>query len=51
MLSYFQRSPVVKFAVLGYFSKFIVENKAVIEQDIKMHETEPTTETENEKQD
>lgn len=51
MLSYFQRSPVVKFAVLGYFSKFIVENKAVIEQDIKMHETEPTIETKTEKQD
>lgn len=51
MLSYFQRSPVVKFAVLGYFSKFIVENKAVIQQDIQMHETGPTTETENKKQD
>lgn len=34
MLSYIKRSQVVKFAVLGFFSKFIVENKTVIEEDL-----------------
>jgi transcriptional regulator with XRE-family HTH domain len=35
MLSYFKRSPLVKFNLLGFFSKFIIENKAIIEEDIK----------------
>ncbi|NIM17755.1 MAG: helix-turn-helix domain-containing protein [Candidatus Aminicenantes bacterium] len=38
MLSYFKRSPVVKYALLGFFSKFVIENKAIIEEDIKKNE-------------
>jgi transcriptional regulator with XRE-family HTH domain len=38
MLSFIKRSEVVKFAVLGFFSKFIVENKSVIDADIKPDE-------------
>lgn len=40
MLSYFKRSPVVKYALLGFFSKFVIENKAIIEEDIKKNESE-----------
>ncbi len=38
LLSFFKRSPVVKFAVLGFFSKFLIENKAVIAEDIESRE-------------
>ena len=38
MLSYFQRSPMVKFAVLSFFTKYIVENTALIQEDIKLYE-------------
>lgn len=38
MLSFIKRSEVVKFAVLGFFSKFIVENKSVIDADINPDE-------------
>ncbi|NIM17746.1 MAG: hypothetical protein GTO45_08165 [Candidatus Aminicenantes bacterium] len=44
MLSYFERSPVVKFSVLGFYSKFIIENKAIIEEDIKSFEENKTAE-------
>lgn len=40
MLSYFKRSPVVKYGLLGFFSKFVIENKAIIEEDIKKNEEE-----------
>jgi transcriptional regulator with XRE-family HTH domain len=42
MLSYFEQSPVVKFSVLGFYSKFIIENKAIIEEDIKKFEENKT---------
>jgi transcriptional regulator with XRE-family HTH domain len=35
MLSYFERSPMVKYTVLGFFTKFILENKNLIEEDMK----------------
>ncbi len=38
MLLYFQRSPMVKFAVLSFFSKYIVENTTLIQKDIKLYE-------------
>jgi transcriptional regulator with XRE-family HTH domain len=44
MLSYFERSPVVKFSVLGFYSKFVIENKAIIEEDIKSFEESKTGE-------
>lgn len=40
MLSYFERSPMVKYTVLGFFTKFILENKNLIAEDIKRLETE-----------
>lgn len=39
MLSYFERSPMVKYTVLGFFTKFILENKNLIEEDMKRLET------------
>lgn len=39
MLSYFERSPMVKHTVLGFFAKFIIENKDLIEKDIEIHGT------------
>ncbi len=39
MLSYFERSPMVKYTVLGFFTKFILENKDLIEEDMKRLET------------
>lgn len=44
MLSYFERSPVVKFSVLGFYSKFIIENKTIIAEDIKRLEENKTGE-------
>jgi transcriptional regulator with XRE-family HTH domain len=35
MLEYFRRSPVVRYSVLGFYSKFVIENKEVISEDIK----------------
>lgn len=34
MLYYLSRSPVSRFAVLGFFSKYLIENKEVIEEDM-----------------
>ncbi len=37
MLTYFSRSPMVKFAVLNFFSTYIVENKDLIKDDMTLH--------------
>ncbi len=42
MLTYFQRSPMVKYSILGYYSRFVIENKSLIEEDIRPHETPDT---------
>ncbi len=39
MLSYFERSPMVKHTVLGFYAKFVIENKDLIEKDIEIHGT------------
>ena len=41
MLEYFQRSPMVKFTMLGFFSKDIAENKALIDEDIERNKSTP----------
>lgn len=38
MLDYFSRSPMVKFAVLNFFSTYIVENKDLIKDDMMLHD-------------
>ncbi len=38
MVTYFNRSPMVKFAVLNFFSTYIVENKDLIKDDIALHD-------------
>jgi len=43
MLSYFERSPMVKYNMLGYFSRFVIENKTIIEEDIRKHEAPEST--------
>ncbi|MCP5050313.1 MAG: helix-turn-helix transcriptional regulator [bacterium] len=45
MLDLFQQSPMVKFALLGFYSKFIIENKGLIEEDIKRHQKRTGTES------
>jgi transcriptional regulator with XRE-family HTH domain len=42
MLSYFERSPMVKHSVLGFFAKFVIEYKDLIEKDIEIHGTTAT---------
>ena len=37
MLRYFEQSPLVKMAVLAYFSKFLYDNELNISKDIKKH--------------
>ena len=39
MLAYFERSPMVKYSILGYYSRFVIENKPLIDEDIREHET------------
>lgn len=39
MLSYIERSPLVKFSILGYFSELILEKKDIIEADIQGQES------------
>jgi|GEM_PF-863849 len=38
MLTYFNRSPMVKFAVLNFFSTYIVQHKDLIKDDITLHQ-------------
>ncbi len=45
MLGYFKRSPMVRFAVLNFFSTYIVEKKDLIKDDIELHE--PNTGTDD----
>jgi len=39
MLAYFERSPMVKYNILGYFTRFVIENKTLIEEDTRKSET------------
>jgi len=38
MVTYFNRSPMVKFAVLNFFSTYIVQHKDLIKDDIALHQ-------------
>jgi transcriptional regulator with XRE-family HTH domain len=39
LISYIESSPMVKFDMLGYFSRYRIQNQSLIEEDIKMNET------------
>lgn len=39
MVTYFNRSPMVKFAVLNFFSTYIVQHKDLIKDDIALHDS------------
>jgi transcriptional regulator with XRE-family HTH domain len=45
MFWYFNKAPVVKYAVLEYFRKYIFQNKEMLDQDLKG--TQPTEDKKN----
>ena len=38
LIDYLERSPMVKFDMLGYFTRYLIQNRSLVEEDIKNNE-------------